>query len=59
MSELEKSCQLLKVLMQNPYAVERRARSEIETTARVKRLWFEMSLRSTQKDKLLRLARDK
>lgn len=59
MSELEKSCQLLKVLMQNPYAVERRARSEQETTARVKRLWFEMSLRSTQKDKLLRLARNK
>lgn len=59
MSELEKSCQLLKVLMQNPYAVERRARSEIETTARVKRLWVEMSLHSTQKDKLLRLARDK
>lgn len=59
MSELEKSCQLFKIAMQNPYAVERRARSEQETTARVKRLWFEMSLHSTQKDKLLRLARNK
>lgn len=59
MSELEKSCQLLKVLMQNPYAVERRARSEQETIERVKKLWLEWSLRSTQKDKLLRLARNK
>lgn len=59
MSELELSCQLLKALMKNPYAVERRARSERETTERVKRLWVEMSLRSTQKNKVLRLAKNK
>lgn len=59
MSELEKGFQLLKVLMQNPYAVERRTRSERETTERVKKLWVEMSLRSTQKDKVLRLAKSK
>lgn len=59
MSELEKSCQRLRVAMLNPYAIERKVRSEQETTERIKRLWFEMSLRSTQKDKLLRLARNK
>lgn len=59
MSELEKSCQRLRVAMLNPYAIERRARSEQETLERVKKLWLEWSLRSTQKDKLLRLARNK
>lgn len=59
MSELEKSCQLLKALMKNPYAVERRARSERETTERMKKLWLEWALRSTQKDKVLRLAKNK
>lgn len=59
MSELEKSCQRLRVAMLNPYAIERKVRSEQETTERIKRLWVEMSLHSTQKDKLLRLARDK
>lgn len=59
MSELDLACERLRVAMYNPYAIERKARSEQETTARVKRLWFEMSLRSTQKDKLLRLARNK
>jgi hypothetical protein len=45
--------------MLNPYAIERKVRSEQETTERIKQLWFEWSLRSTQKDKLLRLARNK
>jgi hypothetical protein len=59
MSELELSCQLLKALLKNPYAVERKLRSEKETTERMKKLWLEWSLRSTQKDKLLRLAKNK
>lgn len=59
MSELELACERLKVALYNPYAIERKARSERETTERMKKLWLEWALRSTQKDKVLRLARNK
>lgn len=59
MSELELACERLRVALYNPYAIERKTRSEQETTERVKKLWLEWSLRSTQKDKLLRLAKNK
>lgn len=57
MSELDFACLKLSVAMKNPLAVERKITNEIDRILACKKKWIELSLQSTQKKKLLCLAR--
>lgn len=59
MTELDNAMEKFKIAMANPYAIKRYLQTQKRVEEDIKRKWAKLSTTSTQKEKLLRLARNK